>query len=94
MTARKLLVTCAVTWALCFAWAFIAPSWWAPVLSVVPALVGAALALGWLAYRRAARDRARQAAAEQSLMVDREVRASLTDEALAWAVATWRKRYL
>lgn len=94
MTARKLLAACAVTWVLCFAWAFIAPSWWAPVLSVVPALVGAVLTLGWLAFKRAPRDRARQAAEEQSRMVDREVKASLTDEALAWAVGTWRKRYL
>lgn len=26
--------------------------------------------------------------------LEREVRAALTDEALAWAVGTWRKRYL
>lgn len=26
--------------------------------------------------------------------VEREIAASLTDEALAWAVGTWRKRYL
>ena len=28
------------------------------------------------------------------LYVDREIAASLSDEALAWAVGTWRKRYL
>jgi hypothetical protein len=26
--------------------------------------------------------------------VEREIAASLTDEALAWAIGTWRKRYL
>lgn len=94
MTAKRLLLTSVVLWMACFAWSVIAPSWWAPALSVAPAVIAAVLALGCLAVRDAARARAHQAAAEQSAMVDREVRASLTDEGLAWAVATWRKRYL
>jgi hypothetical protein len=27
-------------------------------------------------------------------LIEREIAASLTDEALAWALGTWRKRYL
>ncbi len=86
-------MTCAMAWLVCFVWEVLAPSWWAPLLSVA-ALVGTVLAAGWLSFTHDHRADARQAADEQSRMVDREVRASLTDEALAWAVGTWRKRYL
>ena len=94
MIGRRHLLVCALMWVACFAWSLFAPNWWAPVLSLTPAILGTALACGWWSLRRAARARARQAAQEQSLIVDREVRVSLTDEALAWAVGTWRKRYL
>ena len=86
MNRRRLFVVAeAVMWVACFVWALVAPSWWA---------VCAVLALWWLSFTHHDRADARQAAAQQSLLVDREVRGSLTDESLAWAVGTWRKRYL
>lgn len=94
MNSRRLFAACVVMWVTCFVWSIIAPSWWATALSVPPAFVGAVLALGWLSFARGSRAHARQAAEEQSLLVDREVSASLTDETLAWAVGTWRRRYL
>jgi len=78
-------VAYAAAWTACFVWAVVEPTWW---------VVGAVLALWWLSFTHADRADARQAAAEQTLLVDRDVKASLTDEALAWAVGTWRKRYL
>lgn len=31
---------------------------------------------------------------EPDPLIEREIAVSLTDEALAWALGTWRKRYL
>ena len=42
----------------------------------------------------AGRRRDSGAARVDDVWLEREIAASLTDEALAWAVGTWRKRYL
>lgn len=45
----------------------------------------------WAGRRRGPRPVRRQEADPQ---LDRYIAASLTDETLAWALGTWRKRYL
>ncbi len=81
---------CILAWSACFIWSLTGTTWWAPALSAVAAVLGA------MAARRCRRaGMARRAAeAARSALVAREVASSLTDEALAWAVGTWRKRYL
>lgn len=88
--SAMVLGCCVVAWVGCFLWSLAGGSWVAPVVSVVAAVAGVAAARS---CRRAwlAREQLQRAAA---IAVDREIAASLTDEALAWAVGAWRKRYL
>lgn len=45
----------------------------------------------WAGLRNTTRGGGRQAVDPQ---LEREIQSSLSDEALAWAVGSWRKRYL
>lgn len=99
MTTKRLLVVWGAIFFISFAWALVAPSWWQPAYTLLPLGVVALVlllrtALGQAAGNRANRASAVAVGAEEDLAVDREIKASLTDEGLAWAVATWRKRHL
>ena len=59
--------------------------WLFPVIAAVAAISGVAAA------RRVFTPRPTSTA---DVQLERDIAASLTDEALAWAVGTWRKRYL
>ncbi|WP_241473832.1 hypothetical protein [Mycolicibacterium neoaurum] len=97
MTPKRLRVVWVAIFVISFAWAFVAPSWWQPAYILLPLGVVAAVLLLRAALGQAAGNRAHRASAvdaEEDLAVDREIKASLTDEGLAWAVVTWRKSHL
>ena len=58
--------------------------WLFPVIAIMAAITGVAAARRVLAPRSSTAD----------VQLDRVIEASMTDEALAWAVGTWSKRYL
>lgn len=58
--------------------------WLFPGIAAVAAITGVAAARRVVTPRPSAAD----------VQLDRDIAASLTDEALAWAVGTWSKRYL
>jgi len=58
--------------------------WLFPGVAAVAAITGVAAACRVFAPRPSTAD----------VQLERDIAASLTDEALAWAVGTWSKRYL
>ncbi len=85
-----MVAICVAAWLSCFIWSLSGSTWWAPALSVIAAVTGVAAARS---RRRAQLARQQRARATENL-INREIATSLTDEALAWAVHTWRRRYL
>ena len=78
----------ALIWLVCLLWTLHGGGWWVVVLSACAVVVGMTAAR----HRRGVRgDDRRQPVASA---VEREIADSLTDETLAWAVGTWRNRYL
>lgn len=73
----------------CLLWALAGATWLPVVLRV-----GAAVAV--LAAARACRRQVRREREARAIdaAVEREIRGSLTDEALAWEVLYWRRRFL
>lgn len=73
----------------CFRWGVAGQSWWAVALGVAAAAVV-------LAAARQCRQQVQRERDERAIdaAVEREIKGSLTDEALAWAVLHWRRRLL